>query len=330
MISYCSGLVRIASIAAWCGIAPVAATAQDATADYPSKSIVVVVPYAAGGPTDIIARTVMPHVAAQLGQSIVIEVQAGASGTLGAARVAHASPDGYTLLAADTSLTVAPHVIANPNFDPRRDFLPVTLLARSLLMLAANPQVPVRSVADLVALAKSKPGGITYAHAGIGSPPQLGALAFIAATGVEMVPVPYRGVSLALNDVVGGHVAMVFISRGAVAAQADAGNVRVLATAGPTRLRSMPDVPTFRELGIDLKIADEGTWFGVVAPAGTPAPIVDRLNAAINLALADPAITARLEAVDYKPLGGTRDEFGRLIERHVAHWNATFGTASIK
>jgi tripartite-type tricarboxylate transporter receptor subunit TctC len=323
-------LGRIAIVAACCSLAPVAATAEEAAADYPSNSIVVVVPYAAGGPTDIIARTVMPHVAAQLGKPIVIEVQAGASGTLGAARVARASPDGYTLLAADTSMTVAPYVMASPSFDPRRDFVPVGLLARSLLMMVANPQVGVHSVVDFVALAKSKPGEITYAHAGTGSPPHLGALAFIAATGVEIVPVPYRGVSVAVNDVVGGHVSMLFMSRGAVASLADAGKVRVLATAGPSRLTSMPEVPTFRELGIDLKIVDEGTWFGIVAPAGTPSPIVDRLNAAINLALADPAITARLEALDLKPLGGTRAEFERVIERHIAHWSATFGKTTLK
>jgi tripartite-type tricarboxylate transporter receptor subunit TctC len=323
-------LGRIAVIAACCGLPPVAATAQEAAADYPSKSIVVVVPYAAGGPTDIIVRTVMPHVSAQLGHPIVIEVQAGASGTLAAGRVARATPDGYTLLAADTSLTVAPYVMASPNFDPRRDFVPVTLLARSLLMMVANTQLPVRSVAEFVALAKSKPGEINYAHAGIGSPPHLGALAFIAATGVEVVPVPYRGVSVAVNDVVGGHVSMLFMSRGAVASLADAGKVRVLATAGPSRLKSMPDVPTFGELGIDLRIVDEGTWFGIVTPAGTPSPIVDRLNAAINLALADPEIVSRLEAIDLKPLGGTRAEFGRLIEQHIAHWSTTFSSASLK
>src|SRR5262249_38766062 len=186
-------LGRIVIIADCCGLGPVVAPAQVAVADYPTKSIVVVVPYAAGGPTDIIARTVMPHVAAQLGMPIVIEVQAGASGTLGGARVAHAAADRYTLLAAHTSMTVAPYVMANLSFDPPCDFVPVALLARSLLMMVANPGLPVRSVADFVALAKSKPGEIPYAHAGIGSPPHLGALAFIAATGVEMVPVPYRG-----------------------------------------------------------------------------------------------------------------------------------------
>src|SRR5262245_17569653 len=201
MISCSRRLIGIALAAACCCLAPVTEAAQDAAADYPSKNIVVVVPYAAGGPTDIIVRNVMPHVAAQLGQPIVIEVQAGASGTLGAARVARAAPDGHTLLAADTSMTVAPYVMASPNFDPRRDFLAVGLLARSLLMMVANPQVPARSVAEFVALAKSKPGEITYAHAGTGSPPHLAALAFIAATGVEMVPVTYRGVSVAVNDV---------------------------------------------------------------------------------------------------------------------------------
>ena len=330
MISCSRRLIGIAIAAACCCLAPVAETAQDAAADYPSKNIVVVVPYAAGGPTDIIVRNVMPHVAVQLGQPIVIEVQAGASGTLGAARVARAAPDGHTLLAADTSMTVAPYVMASPNFDPRHDFLAVGLLARSLLMMVANPQMPARSVAEFVALAKSKPGEITYAHAGTGSPPHLGALAFIAATGVEMVPVTYRGVSVAVNDVVGGHVSMLFMSRGAVASLADAGKVRVLATAGLSRLASMPDVPTFRELGIDLKIVDEGTWFGIVAPAGTPPQIVDRLNAAINLALADSAIRARLEAIDLKLLGGTRAEFERVIERHIAHWSGTFSRASPK
>jgi tripartite-type tricarboxylate transporter receptor subunit TctC len=330
MISCSRRLIGIAIAAACCCLALVAEAAQDAAADYPSKNIVVVVPYAAGGPTDIIVRNVMPHVAVQLGQPIVIEVQAGASGTLGAARVARAAPDGHTLLAADTSMTVAPYVMASPNFDPRRDFLAVGLLARSLLMMVANPQVPARSVAEFVALAKSKPGEITYAHAGTGSPPHLGALAFIAATGVEMVPVTYRGVSVAVNDVVGGHVSMLFMSRGAVASLADAGKVRVLATAGLSRLASMPDVPTFRELGIDLKIVDDGTWFGIVAPAGTPAQIVDRLNAAINLALADSAIRARLEAIDLKLLGGTRAEFARVIERHIAHWSGTFSRASPK
>jgi tripartite-type tricarboxylate transporter receptor subunit TctC len=327
-------LKRSCAIAVTVGLASLSTLATSARAQvgaaWPSQNIMLVVPYPAGGPTDIIARIVAPHMAEQLGKPIVIENRAGASSTLGTASVARAAPDGHTLLVADPSMTVAPNVIAKLSFDPARDFTAVIPLVRSVMMLVVDHKLPVRSVAEFVAMAKQKPGEIKYAHSGLGSPPHLGAMAFVEATGVDMLQVPYRGVGLALNDVVGGHISMVFVSQGVAAPHVTAGTARVLATMGGARLKSLPEVPTFRELGIDLKVIDEGTWFGIVAPAGTPPPIVERLNAVANRALADPAIRQRFEAIDYTVVGGTAEGFARTIDAHIAHWRTAFAKAGVK
>lgn len=310
-------------------VPPTSAEAQGATA-WPSQNILMVVPYPAGGPTDIIARIVAPHLSEQLGKPIVIENRTGASGSLGTASVARAAPDGHTLLVADPSMTVAPNVIAKLSFDPARDFAAVIPLVRSVMMLVVDNKLPARSVAEFVALAKQKPGEIKYAHSGLGSPPHLGAMAFVEATGVPMLPVPYRGVGLALNDVVGGHISMVFVSQGVAAPHVKAGTARVLATMGGTRLKSLPEVPTFRELGIDLKVIDEGTWFGIVAPAGTPAPVVARLNEVANRTLSDAAIRQKFEAIDYTIIGGSSEAFSRTIQAHISHWKVAFAKAGVK
>jgi len=189
---------------------------------------------------------------------------------------------------------------------------------------------PAKSLSEFIALAKAKPNEVKYAHSGLGSPPHLGAMAFVEATGVEMVQVPYRGVGLALNDVVGGHISMVFVSQGVAAAQVKGGHAKVLATMGGTRLKSLPEVPTFRELGVDLKVIDEGTWFGVVAPAGTPPAIVAKLNAAFNKALADPAVKGKFEAIDYTPVGGPPSKLAQTIDAHLAHWKVAFAKAGLK
>lgn len=304
--------------------------AQDAAASFPSQNIVIVAPYPAGGPSDVISRILGPHISQQLGKPVIVENRAGASSTLGTSSVARSAPDGHTLLLVDPSLTVAPNVVAKPNYDAARDFVAVVPLVRSVMMLVVNASSPARSVAEFVELAKSRPGEIKYAHSGLGSPPFLGALAFVQATGVPIAAVPYRGVGQALSDVVGGHISMVFVSQAVAAPLVQAGKAKVLATMGPSRLKSLPEVPTFRETGLDLKLIDQGTWFGIAAPAATPAPIVAKLNAAFNRALADPEIRTKFEAIDYAVVGGTSAELEKTIAAHLVHWKDAFAKAGIK
>ena len=318
------------SVAVLAASPPLPALAQDAAAGFPSQNIIIVAPYPAGGPSDVISRILGPHISQQLGKPVIVENRAGASATLGTASVARAAPDGHTLLLVDPSLTVAAHVVAKPNFDAAKDFVAVAPLVRSAMMLVVKSDAPAKSVQEFVAHAKANPGDIKYGHSGLGSPPHLGAMAFVEATGVQLTPVPYRGVGIALNDVVGGHISMVFVSQGVAAAQVKGGYARVLATMGATRLKSLPEVPTFRELGIDLKVIDEGTWFGIAAPAATPAPIVAKLNDAFNRALADPDIRSKFEAIDYTPIGGGSGVLAGIITAHLAHWKDAFAKAGVK
>ncbi len=297
---------------------------------YPTQNVTLVVAYPAGGVPDVIARILGPALSDRLGKPVVIENRAGASSTLGMASVARATPDGHTLLLGDTSLAVAPNVVAKLSYDAQRDLAPIAPLMRSFMTLMINPKVPAANVKELVLLAKAKPGELKYGTSGFGTPPHLGALAFIQAAGIDMLHVPYRGVALALNDVVGGHIQVVFVSQSVGASQAKGGNARVLGVYGEKRVASLPDVPTFRESGLDTRFADQGTWFGLVTTGGTPPPILERLNVVINQVLADPPTKGKLEAADFHLTGGTQADLAKLIADHTVHWREAFKKAGLK
>ncbi|MDB5569576.1 MAG: extra-cytoplasmic solute receptor [Hyphomicrobiales bacterium] len=320
-------LSAVAFSAALLGFAP-PAPAQGA-ANFPSQTITIVVSYAAGGPPDVAARMIAPAMSTILGKPVVIENRTGASTAIGTQAVARAAPDGHTLLMADSALTVAPNILANPGFDPQKDFAPVAPLLRTYMTLVVHPSVPAKSVQELIAFAKGKPGELKYGTSGIGTPPYLGALAFIQATGVEMLHVPYRGVALALNDMVAGHLSLVFVSQSTAASQVQGGGARVLGVFGEKRHASLPDVPTFREVGLDTRIMDEGIWFGIVAPAGTPPAIVDKLNAAINAAVSEPATKSRLAAADFHVSGGSPADLRKTIDENTVYWREAFKRAGV-
>ncbi|HEY8579728.1 MAG TPA: tripartite tricarboxylate transporter substrate binding protein [Beijerinckiaceae bacterium] len=319
-------LLRLLSVVA-CLAAPFGARAQDAA--YPTQNITLVVPYAAGGPPDVASRILAPAIGAALGRSVIIENRVGASTSIGSAAVARAAPDGHTILLIDSGVTVAPSIVANAGFDPKA-FEPVAPLLRTFMTLVTHPSVPAKDVKELIALAKAKPGDLKYGSSGVGTPPHLGALAFIQATGVDMLHVPYRGVALALNDVVAGHLSLVFVSQSTAASQVAAGKAKVLAIFGEKRAASMPEVATFREQGVDAKIVDEGTFFGIAAPPGTPKPIVARLNKVINDALKDPDTLGRLQKADFHVTGGTPEELGKIIRENTDYWREAFSKAGVK
>ena len=303
--------------------------AQDA-ATYPSRNITLVVPYAAGGPPDVAARIIAPYLSNVLGKQIVVENRAGAGAAVGARSVARAAPDGLTLMLAEVSLTVAPSLIANPGFDPQKDFAPIAPLLRTFMTLVVHPDVPAKNVRELVALAKARPNEIKYGSAGLGSPPYLGALAFLQATGTEMVHVPYRGAAPALNDVVAGHISLAFMSQSTAGSQAAAGKVRVLGVFGEKRIASIPDVPTFKEQGLNTRIVDQGIWVGLAATAGTPPVIIRKLNEVVNAALKDPETKAALEKADYNLTGGTPEDLKTLIDEHTVFWRDALTKAGVR
>ena len=322
----------VAGCALWLALAgmAVSVTAQESADAFPSRNITLVIPYPPGGPPDISARIVGPALADVLGRPVVVENRPGASTSLANTSVARAAPDGYTLLAVDISFCVVPHLLASISYDPIKDFTPVGQTSRSSLVMAVNPGIPANTIAELIKLAKDKPGELKFGTSGIGSPPHLGGVALMQATGIQMLHVPYRGAQAALNDVVGGHVSLIFTGPGTAAAQAKGGQVRALGVTGQARASILPDVPTFKESGVDMPAFANGTWFGFLAPAGTPQPIVAKLNAAINKVLGDAELKTKLERTDFTAQGGTSAELGKLVADQLAFWKTAMQAAGVK
>lgn len=308
----------LAALAFYYAAAP--AMAQEAVPAYPSRNITLIVPQAAGGPPDVLARMVAAPLGDALGKPIIIENRPGASASLGAGAVAKSAPDGYTLLFIEITVVVAPSLVAKVAYNPVTDFAPIANVARSWLTMVVSNKAPVANVKEFIALARSKPNELKFASSGVGSPPHLVGLSFIRATGAQMAHVPYRGTAPAVTDVVGGHIETLFVSLPTAEAQAKAGQVRVFAVTGAARFPSIPQVPTFKELGYNLGEAEDGAWFGMAAPAGTPAPIIAKLNAALNQVLAQPATKARIEGANYKVEGGEPAVLQKLIRDHTSYW----------
>lgn len=318
-------LVRsvVAAAAALLGLTASVApcVAQEPVSAYPSRNILLIVPQAAGGPPDVLARLVATPLADVLGKPIVVENRPGASASLGAAAVAKAAPDGYTLLLIEITVVVAPSLIAKVAYNSATDFAPIANLGRSWLTMVVSNKTPAANLKEFVALARAKPNDLKFASSGVGSPPHLVGLAFTQATGTQLSHVPYRGTAPAVTDVVGGHIESLFVSFATAQAQHKGGQVRIFAVTGPARFPTLPDVPTFKELGYDMGGVDDGAWFGMAAPAGTPAPIVAKINQAVNKVLADPANRARIEAANFKAEGGEPAVLGKLIKDHSSFWS---------
>src|SRR5258706_598323 len=285
----------------------VAAFAAGAFAQYPAKPIRLIVPFAAGGGNDNVARLVGRRLADSLGQPVGIDNRPGAGGVLGAELAAKSAPDGYTLfLGGVGSHAINPNLHERLPYDPVRDFSPIVLLASAPLILVVHPSVPAGSIREFIALARSKPGQFNYASNGNGSSSHLAAVMFDAMAGVAMVHVPYKGLSPALPDLLSGRVQLMFSSVVAILPHIKSGKLRGLALTGNRRLPSMPDLPTIAESG--LPGYEASSWYGVLAPAGTPREIVARLNAELLKALAQPEGRTSLLAEGAEPIGGTPEE----------------------
>jgi tripartite-type tricarboxylate transporter receptor subunit TctC len=304
------------------GAAPVLAQ------DYPAHPITLVVPYAAGGGNDVIARIVADKMAAALGQPIVVENRGGAGGTIATRQVAKAAPDGYTLLIATSSLAINPSLYPNAGYDPRKDFAPIGLIASSANVVLVNPSVPAHSIAELIALAK-KDNTLTFASTGTGSSVHLAAELFAGMAGIKITHVPYKGSGPALNDLLGGHVTMMFATMASAAGIVrSADKVRALAVTGATRSALFPDLPTVAEAG--LPGYEAVLHYGIVAPAGMPRPVVDRLNAALNTALGNDEVKKKLAVEGAETLRATPEEYAADIAEEEVKWSDIIRKAGVK
>src|SRR5262245_35951746 len=291
---------------------------------YPAKVVRIVTPFVAGGPGDLLPRALAPGLAGQLGQQVIVENRPGGSTIIGMQFVAKSPPDGYTLVfATQTSLAVNVVAIKNLPYDPLRDFAPIALCFTSPLFLVVHPTVPAKSVKELIALARSRPGKLNYASGGNNSLAHLASELFKTLAGVDMVHVPYKSAGPAMVDVVAGHADLMFGSAGL--AEAKSGRVRVLATTGARRSATAPDLPTVEEAG--LPGFEATVWFGVLAPAGTPGSIVTRLSQEIERVLRQPAMQARFESMDITP--STPEGFAEHIRREIPKWRKVFLAAKL-
>jgi tripartite-type tricarboxylate transporter receptor subunit TctC len=302
------------------------ASAED---PYPNRHITLVAPIAPGGPLDVNARLIAAALTDILGRQVVVENRPGAGTAVGTATVARAAPDGYTLLMADLSTVVGPSLVANLSYDPLRDFVPIAFTSRSFMLLVVNPAFPPQTLGELVAAAKRKPGELQIAHAGLGTPPHLAAVVFPRAAGMNVNLVAYRGASPALADVMAGHVPMTFTGTSVTGPLVKAGKVRALGITGLQRTPVVPEIPTFKEGGIDLGGVNEGSWFGLAAPRGTPPAVIEKLNAAVNQALNDPKVRARYDAGDFTVVGGSPEQFGAFMQSQRTFWRDQLEAAGI-
>jgi tripartite-type tricarboxylate transporter receptor subunit TctC len=310
-------------------VCALALAATHASAEnYPSRSITIVIPFPAGGSADTLARLIGAKLSESLGQSVVVENKPGAGGNLGTDTVAKAAPDGYTLLLAPSSIAIAPALYTKLPFDPIKDFAPVALLGSIPMVVVVNPSFPPKTILELIALAKSKPGEITYASAGNGSTNHLAVELFKIKTGIDMLHIPYRGNPLAIVDVIAGRVPVFFDFVLTGLPHVREGKVRALATTGAHRSAVLPDVPTVMEAGVpDFETS---TWFGIYAPAGTKPAIVKKLNAEILAVLAMPDIRERLTALGVDIIAEGPQALAALTKSDLEKWGPIVQKAGVK
>jgi tripartite-type tricarboxylate transporter receptor subunit TctC len=290
--------------------------AAESTAQYPSRPIRVIVPYAPGGVSDITVRLVSSKAMTDLGQTLVVENRPGGSSTIGITAVARAAPDGYTIGAVDAAFTITPSLMKVP-YDPLKDLAPITVLTTTAFLLVVHPSIPARSVAELVALAKSKPGQLTFSSTGSGNNVHLALEQFKMLTGIDATHVPYKGGAPSVNALLSGEVAFTLASRPGMVPHIKAGKARALAVTGAKRLPELPDVATFAEKGLRFEVAP---FYGVVAPGGTSPEIVNKLNHAFVAAIKSPDIRTRLDDLGLDGIGNSPREFADYIRTEIPKW----------
>lgn len=298
------------------GFGPVMANAQD----FPSRPVRMIVPYPPGGPTDILARVVAAKLGNTLGQPVVVDNRPGAGGIVGSDAVAKSSPDGYTVLLGVFDITVNASLYKKLPFDPRRDFTPISLVGVSPLALVVSSTLEATTLADLIALAKRRPGKLTYGSAGTGNITFLGMELFKASQGIDIMPVPYKGIAQALSDLLGGTISMCLVGISATRSQIESGKFRALAVTGTRRTSVLPDVPTFAEAGAPLPDMDLGSWWGVAGPARLHRDVVQKLNQGLVATAAAPEVQAQLAALTIEARSSTPAELAELMRSETEKW----------
>ena len=305
------------------------AWAHVATAAYPDRPIKLIVPFAPGGGNDTVARLVSERLGSELGQPVIVDNRPGAGGVIGAEAAARAPADGYTLfLGGVGSHAINPNLHKDLSYDPIKDFAPITLVASAPLILVVHPSVPANSVKELVALAKAQPGKLNYASNGNGSSSHLAAVMFASLTGVDMVHVPYKGLSPALTDLLSGQVQLMFSSVVAILPHVQAGKLRALSVTSAKRIPALPNVPTVAESGV--KGYDVILWHGLIGPKGLPKTVVDRINAEATKALKLKETAEQLQNDGVAPAGGTPEQFLAQIKKEIGVWRKVATDAGVK
>jgi len=297
--------------------------------DYPSRTVKIVVAFPAGGPTDFVARVLADKLKGALGQSVIIENKPGANAAIGAESVAKSDPDGYTLFFTTAgAVVINPHMRANLPYDPIKDFAPITLVVNTMEVLVVKSDTPMKSATDLVAFAKSRPDGIAMASTGVGSPPHLALELFKGSSGANVLHVPYRGAAPAVTDVVGGQVHAMFADLPVLMPQIKGGTLRPIGVGSKRRASVLPDVPTLDEQGIKDVYADN--WYALFAPAKTPAPVIAKLNAAVNAVLKDPETARKLIEAGADPAAGTPEQLAEFLKSELERWGKVVKEKNIK
>ena len=304
------------------------AFAVKAADSYPSKPVHLILPFPPGGGTDILGRLIGEQLTVRLGQPVVQENRGGAGGNLGAEAVARAAPDGYTLLLAAPTLAISPTLYPKLAYDPLKDLAPIALVATVPNVMVTHPSVPARTLQEFIALAKRRPGELNFGSGGAGTSNHLGGELFNVVAGVKLVHVPYKGVNLAMQDVLAGNVQLVFIGIPAAAPHIRAGKLRALAVVAPQRSSALPDVPTAAEAG--LPGFEVTTWYGVLAPAGTPRAIVERLNTELGRIMLAPELQPRLADMATEPRSGTPEAFAAYLREETAKWGKVIRDAGLR
>jgi tripartite-type tricarboxylate transporter receptor subunit TctC len=322
-------MVAAAAIGGLATLAVLAFAASASAQQYPSKPVRIIVPFAAGGPVDVVARLVGQKLSEKFGQQFVIENQVGAGGNAGMGNGARAAPDGYTILFVSSSYVVNPSLYAKVPYDPYKDFIPLTMVGDIANVVIVHPTVPAKTVKELVAVMKANPGKYNnFAHAGVGTTPHLSGELFRLVTGVDMVHVPFPGAGPAIQSIVAGHTPIMFTTLAPAVPQVKAGNLRALSVLAAKRSPALPDVPTMEEAG--FKDQEANTFVAALMPAGTPQPIVDLLYREIVAALKLPDVRARFAAIGVDAVGNTSAEFAAQIKAEIAKWGKVIKDANIK
>ncbi len=317
--------VVVAMVAMLCAGVGMGAAAQS---PYPTKPIRLVVPYPPGGPTDFVGRAVAAKLTELLGQTVVVDNRPGAGTVIGSELISRATPDGYNLLFGTGGGTfLAPLILPKVPYDPQKDFAPVAMLVMSPQVLVVHPSTGANSVKELIAVAKSKPGQLNFSSVGTGTSPHLGGELFKALAGVDIVHVPYKGTAPGMTDLIAGRVQLAFSSIPTVLTHVQAGRLKMLGTGGTRRSAALPDIPPIADTLPGYELV---TWYAIFAPTGTPAAIVNRLNAEIAKVLKDPDIQKRLGEQGLEPVVMTPQELKRYTETDVSRWTRLIKAANIK